>query len=450
MRVLHFIPYVPEDASMAAFLDKVLTFMGEECEIHLAMLTPEHQLIRIEEPSPTDVDQMEANLNSANADHEDAVPTTEPSMMQKYHVHCIGTGNPMYGKNRPVNLLALQKRYLELLYSLMPQIVHVHGSYHFFNSRIALWSRKRGFPVVFSPYGGMNPNYIEAEYGLRTWKMICYQKAMTRGASAILTSDPKESEYIQRERLTDRVELVSDPRTEEYWGEENYANSTLVLYQKVLDSDKGLHIDQKSREALGALLHLSLCGSTERQPLCSEDILNLRSITPKQWHDIHLFATEQGVFSNMEEGIAKAQLTIPEFHKEGHPTFELRHPKESKPLGTTLLTPNPMLRRMQVNKLRDCDEPIRNACVMLLNLRHLLRQDTASLRHLCDLTAVFRFDTMDEERLAYHLKDLRLYQFTRRICQILGETTYLDEGYMPVPALDDRGTAAIRAHLMKY
>jgi hypothetical protein len=32
---------------------------------------------------------------------------------------------------------------------------------------------------------------------------------------------------------------------------------------------------------------------------------------------------------------------------------------------------------------------------------------------------------------------------------VLDETAYLDEGFMPVPALDDRGTARIRTHLMK-
>ena len=179
---------------MAAFLDKVLTFLSEECEVHLAMLTPERKL-------------LEPDAAPATSEPMDGIPVGATSEVagRKYHIHCIGTGNPNYGKSLPVNLLALQKRYLELLYSLMPQIVHVHGSYHYFNSRISLWSRKRGFPVVFSPYGGMNPDFIEAEYGMRTWKMICYQKAMTRGAAAILTSDPKESEYVQHEGLTNRV-----------------------------------------------------------------------------------------------------------------------------------------------------------------------------------------------------------------------------------------------------
>ena len=296
----------------------------------------------------------------------------------------------------------------------------------------------------------MNPEYIENEYGMRTWKMVSYQKSMTAHASAVLTSDPKESEYIQHEHLTDRVEFITDPRNDEYWGEDNYVHSTIALYHKVLDSDKGLHIDQKCREALSALLHLSLSGSMERQPLCSEDILNLRSITPNQWRDIYLFAMGQGVVSNMEEGIAKQQLTIPDIRMEGLHTFEPRQNKDTKPLDTILSTTNKITRRMQENKLRDCDEVTRNTCVMLLNLRQHLHQGTACLRHLCDLCAVFRFDKMDEEQLAHHLKQLNLYSFTRRICQVLHETTYLDEGYMPVPALNDRGTADIRKHLMKY
>ena len=305
LRVLHFTPHPFDDKTLSGFLDSILTLTSEQVETHLAMLVP----------------------------RGDEIPGCQ--------VHCIGTGAAHYGEKGLVNLLALQKRYLKLLYSLMPDIVHVHGSYHFLNSRIALWSRKRGFPVVFSPYGGMNPEYIEEQYGIRTWKMLSYQKSMTSGASAILTSDAKESEYIQHERLTDRVEFVSNPRADDYWGDENYAHSMVGLYRKVLDSDKGLHIDQKSREALSALLHLSLSGSKERQPLCSEDILNLRSITPKQWRDIQLFAQEQGVISNMEEGIAKAQLTVPETHIESTPVFPLRQSKDPTPLGSTLSISSP-------------------------------------------------------------------------------------------------------------
>ena len=414
LRVLHFTPHPFDDKTLSGFLDSILTLTSEQVETHLAMLVP----------------------------RGDEIPGCQ--------VHCIGTGAAHYGEKGLVNLLALQKRYLKLLYSLMPDIVHVHGSYHFLNSRIALWSRKRGFPVVFSPYGGMNPEYIEEQYGIRTWKMLSYQKSMTSGASAILTSDAKESEYIQHERLTDRVEFVSNPRADDYWGDENYAHSMVGLYRKVLDSDKGLHIDQKSREALSALLHLSLSGSKERQPLCSEDILNLRSITPKQWRDIQLFAQEQGVISNMEEGIAKAQLTVPEIHIESTPVFPLRQSKDPTPLGSTLSISSPFARRLHENKLRDSDEAIRTTCVMLLNLRHLLRNGTASLRHFCDLTAIFRFDKLDEHQLSIQLKHLGLYNFTRRVCQVLHETTYLDEGFMPVPALDDRGTSVIRTQLMKY
>ena len=416
LKILHFIPHLPTDEGFAPFFDHFLTFMAQQAEVHLATLSP-----------------IASKTNEG------------------YVVHGIGSGKPDYGKSGFCNLLALQKKYLKLLYSLMPDIIHVHGSYHFINSRIALWSKKRGFPVIFSPYGGMNPATIEAQYGMRTWKILTYQKKMVTDASAVLVSDPKESEYLHALRPLPRVEYISDPRDDEYWGEENYAHSTVELYRKVLNSDKGLHIDQNSREAMSALLHLSLTGSTERQPLCSEDILNLRSITPPQWHDIFLFAAEQGVVSNIEEGMAKAQLNVPVIDVAATAHFAPRYPKELTPLpADTLLTGNHLTQRKMANKLKGCEETIRNTCMMLLNLRHLINHDTVSLRHLCEMHAVFRFDKMDEDQLADTLQSIGLLKFTRRICQVLHELSYLDEGYMPVPALNDRGTRKIRKSIMKY
>ena len=416
IKILHFIPNIPSDEGFTSFFETFLSLMTQQAEVHLATLSP--------------------------------APSFTPAGC---HLHCIGSGKSNYGKNGYCNLLALQKQYLKLLYNLMPDLIHVHGSYHFINSRIALWSKKRGFPVVFSPYGGMNPDYIEAEYGMRTWKIISYQKKMTTEAGAVLSSDPKESEYLHSMHPTPRVEFISDPRNDEYWGDENYTHSTMELYHKVLNSDKGIHIDQNSREALSALLHLSLTSSTERTPLCSEDILNLRSITASQWHDIYLFAAEQGVVSNIEEGIAKAQLNVPGIDINTMAHFEPRHPKDHSPLPSdTLLSKNRLTNRKIFKELRGSEDVIRITCIMLLNIKHHLKQHTLSMRHLCEIYAVFRFDKMNEDKLAETLSRLGLLKFAQRICQVLSEMAYLDEGYMPVSALDDQGTRQIRQNLMKY
>ena len=416
IKVLHFVPQWPKDDDDATLLDLYLNKLGEEAEVHAATLSP-----------------------VSNGDNKG------------YQKYCIGSGKADYGKNGMVNLLALQKRFLQLLYHLMPQVVHIHGSYHFINSRIALWSRKRGFPVVFSPYGGMNPDFIDKEYGMRTWKLLSYQKKMVKNASCTLISDPKEGEYIKGEKLTERIAFIEDPRKEDHTELDDYADCTLQVYQKVLDTDMGKHIDRQSQEAMSALLHLSLAGDVERQPLCPEDILNLRSITPKKWRDIFLYAAEQGVTGYINDGIARAQLAVPPSDASAVNRFPLRYPKDSQPLsGDKLLTTNIISRKAIERKLRHTKGTERTLCTMLHNLRYLVGQSSLSLRHLCDLYEVLRHNPIDEDALDAHLREQRIHTFTRRVCQVLHEAAYLDEGYMPVPALDDKGTEKIRTNLTKY
>ena len=416
IKVLHFVPQWPKQENAAVLFDLFLQKIGEEAEVHVATMSP-----------------------------------VKESSGENYRKYCIGSGKADYGKHGIVNLLALQKRFLTLLYQLMPQVVHIHGSYHFINSRIALWSRKRGFPVVFSPYGGMNPEFIDQEYGMRTWKLLSYQKKMVRNASCTLISDPHEGDYIKEEKLSERIAFIEDPTKEEHTQLDDYADCTLQVYQKVLDTDMGKRIDRQSQEAVSSLLHLSLAGDVERQPLCSEDILNLRSITPKKWRDIFLYAAEQGVTGYINDGIARAQLAVPETDAGTADHFPLRYPKDTRSLtGDKLLTPNLISRKAIERKLRHTRGAERTLCTMLHNLRYHVGQSSLSLRHLCDLYEVLRHTPLDEDALDIHLREQRIHTFTRRICQVLHEAAYLDEGFMPVAALDDKGTEKIRASLTKY
>ena len=57
---------------------------------------------------------------------------------------------------------------------------------------------------------------------------------------------------------------------------------------------------------------------------------------------------------------------------------------------------------------------------------------------------------MEEPRLKEVLKRLNLHKLCRRLCQVLSEAAYLDEGFMPVPALNDSGTEIIRQVLVAY
>ena len=381
MKILHFTAFSDAETPLWQHLDALMSRMGEHAVVNVVTL--------------------------------DNVATS----MSNYNHFTIGTGKSDYGRHGVVNLLGLQKKYLHILYGFMPDIVHIHGSYNFIASRIGLWSRKRGFPVVFSSYGGMNPDFIDAQYGIRTWKMICYQKKMVANAAAMLLTDPKEADYLKGEKLNDRIVVISDPKTDEYTDYEEMA---------------------------------SLAGPEERQPLCAEDILNLRSLSPKKWHDLLLYAEEQGVTNIVLDGMERAQVKVPVPDLSTISHFPPRHAKDTSPLPSQSLLGSKKKSNRFSKKIQDCSDIEKTVCFMMQNLKYHAAHHSITLRHLCDLYTVYRHEPVNDNVLDTKLHDLHLHTFARRISQILKETVYLAEGFMPVTALDDHGTERIRKSLVRY
>ena len=417
LKILHFAPDMSKGNSLRDTIHQILSSLGNMADVHLVTLSP----------VPSDL--------SGN-----------------YTCHCIGNGKDDYGRHGFYNLLAVQKRFLVILYDLMPDVVHIHGSYSFISSRMELWSRKRGFPVIFSPYAGMNPQFIDAEYGMRTWKMILYQRNMVQRASAIQVSDKDECDYLRNEGLSRRVVYIEAPYTEEDLAPdyEDYTTRLHILYRKVLET-RAYHLDVRSSEAVSALLHLSLSDEQERRPLTAEDILNLRSLSPAQWHAIQLYAHEHDILPLIVQGAKRMQMGTNLDENFWCDTFPPLHEREKGHLPTDKLLSNHRRHlRMIGNITLGSEYTIRKLCFLLENIKHHLSQHTLTLRHLCDLYEVFRYEDMDEPRLKEVLNRLHLHHFCRRLCQVLSEATYLDEGFMPVPTLNDSGTEKIRQALAVY
>ena len=82
---------------------------------------------------------------------------------------------------------------------------------------------------------------------------------------------------------------------------------------------------------------------------------------------------------------------------------------------------------------------------MIAQIRH-----QPILLHLIELTRELYRDTIDDSRLAEALEEKGLTAFTRSLMQVLGEQTGLDEGYMPLPAVDDRLTNQIPKQLTNH
>ena len=53
-------------------------------------------------------------------------------------------------------------------------------------------------------------------------------------------------------------------------------------------------------------------------------------------------------------------------------------------------------------------------------------------------------DNVDDDSCRRYSKRKQLKNMRLRLMQVLTEQTLLDEGYLPIPPLDDRGTRQIR------
>ena len=145
------------------------------------------------------------------------------------------------------------------------------------------------------------------------------------------------------------------------------------------------------------------------------------------------------------------QLRLPDLQAEQVDRFPSRLRRDKSPLSGDLLLSEDRKMRKRLNELLDRDEETeRKVLVMVLNIKHHYEGKTLSLRHLCDLYDVLRHEDYDEERVSETAERLGSHTLLRRLCQLLYETVYLEEGFMPVYRLDDPGTERMRQYMIAY
>lgn len=88
-------------------------------------------------------------------------------------------------------------------------------------------------------------------------------------------------------------------------------------------------------------------------------------------------------------------------------------------------------------------------CRMILNIMYMLDNGTLCRVHLAELYTATRFDNYNESVVRLMLKRLNAMRPAARLMRIMGDTLGLEEGFMPVEPLNDKGTDNIRETLFK-
>ena len=82
---------------------------------------------------------------------------------------------------------------------------------------------------------------------------------------------------------------------------------------------------------------------------------------------------------------------------------------------------------------------------MPLQIRQIEKQPL--LLHLIELTRELYRDNVNDSKIREALEEKKLDRFAARLMQVLSQQTLLDEGYMPVDLVSDRGTRKINLQI---
>ena len=344
--------------------------------------------------------------------------------------------------------ISVERRFVTHLYRQMPDFVHIHGAWSHVAYKVSCWSRRRGFRVVLSPHGQLDKKIIDQEFWKKRFpRILLYQRKMVRSMGAIDAHDTSEKEQLSRFGWNKRIDIVRNDDV--LSGSLPVSKAYLSWYQKILDTDVFGTFGQLEKSCLCALLRVANTPVDGRQVLTPQSILTLRELTPPTWRQLFIYAHDQHVDNDLRQAITRMQLTVPSAVTELPSRYAWKQDKNGDPLSDSeLLEHRRRLSAILENKIKTSEVDMRRMCIMLLNLRRLIKDNTISLRHLCDFYRLVRDCDIDEDRLADFLDEMHIRRFTGRMMQILHEVLYLEEGYMLVEPLNDSGTESIRKTLI--
>lgn len=290
------------------------------------------------------------------------------------------------------NPLSIRNVFLKSLYTLMPDIVHIHGCWNYANYQCLKMASNRGFVTFFSPYGGITMKNIKENFWKeKVWKLLWYQRPMIKAASEIIIQKKKEENVLNMLGRNEGITLLQ-PNDDD---EKEYGMQLLELYKKAHFERIKNEVSMQTLAALHNQLH---------------DLLHSRPMA-----EVHLSKREQeqyNVFCEAQE--LKDVVTKP----------------------------------YQIPRYNDGD-----ACGVIYKMIGQLKKDLnkgkATFNDIFQLTATMQNNDYDEDQLVSGLEKNGTLLFTRRLIEIADELCGIDIGFMPCLPLDDEETTNIKLKLFK-
>lgn len=328
-------------------------------------------------------------------------------------------------------------------------IIHFFGCWGNSAYKLAGKAYKHNIPYLLTPLGALQP-----------WEMAQHRKSMrfnkqhqlTSKASAVHVCGKLEQETFTRLAWNKRQELIKNPVLTSQISFEETAQQLINLYQKILDSNARLLLNETAQQMIGALLQL---GVNKNVLLKHEHIAKLQqtfeTLTDNDWRQIFIYADEERITIPLTEGIRRLQKDVPEVNTDSINRFESDIEYPSGDLkADALLSKNLLLRNKVKDAFANRGSDERTLCLLILNLNHELSRHKAPLLHLVNLYEYIRFSNLDEDMVKNMVSDLGLNDFAGRLMSVMQNFLGLTEGFMPFNLVNDKNVKLLWTELTKF
>ena len=290
----------------------------------------------------------------------------------------------------------------EICQDWQPDIAHIHGP--------ALASLPPRVRIVFSPHGAAVSQTV-APCGSPARSKRPQAALPIRKAYVLIARSPIERQHLAT-APHNRIEVIRNSLITKTTTVNEAADLLAAVYQKVIDSDVRQLMDEHTLDMLRTLLKAGITAD-------SRWVAMRQLHQDPDWRQLFIYARDEGVLDTLTRGIHTLRLNPPPIDAATICNY----------LPAGYLPPDEALSLSIPDILRSADIDIRS--------RHL------SLSRIVQLHSALFLTDVDDVQLLQSL-DPAQRQLLSRLLQLASEESLLDEGFMPAPPINDRGTHLIR------
>lgn len=152
--------------------------------------------------------------------------------------------------------IRMKQQFYNILKNLNPDVIHVNGCWMLQCSWIIFWAKKKGYPVVLSPHGMLEPWDIKKNYWTKKLPaLILYQKKSVQLSDIIIATAETEKQNLLSLGYNNNIQIIPNGiitdniKCKESWDEKKQI-LFLALYRRNKGIDILLHAISKIKSQL--------------------------------------------------------------------------------------------------------------------------------------------------------------------------------------------------------